>query len=96
MTDLSKVLNEAVGIDEEQFKEMITQNSLIHDAYKSDILFASEYNDEDEDVEDDDFDEEDEDLFDEEELEEEGYEEDFDFDEEEEDEEDEEDLGKYN
>ena len=93
MADLSKVLNETVGIDEEQFKEMITQNSLFQNVYKSDIMLASDFDDEEED-DDDDFKEEDEDLFDEDELEEEGYEEDFDFDEEEES--DEEELGTFN
>jgi hypothetical protein len=98
MADLSKVLNETVGIDEEQFKEMITQNSLFQNVYKLDAKFASDFDDEDadDDADDDDFEEEDEDLFDEDELEEEGYEEDFDFDEEEEEEDDEENLGKYN
>jgi len=95
MADLSKVLNETVGIDEEQYKEMITQNSLLQNVYKSDIMLASDFDDEDEEEDDDDdFKEEDEDLFDEDELEEEGYEEDFDFDEEEES--DEEDLGTFN
>jgi hypothetical protein len=92
MTDLSNVLNDITGVDNEQFKEKIAQNSLFKDIYKSDIRLASDLDDEDEDEED--FDEEDEDLFDEEELEEEGYEEDFDFDEEDEDES--EDLGAYN
>jgi hypothetical protein len=95
MTDLSKVLNDNAGVDDEQFKEMITQNSLFKDIYKSDIRLASDLDD-DEDEEDDDFDEEDEDLFDEGELEEEGYEEDFDFDEEDEEEDESEDLGAYN
>ena len=96
MIDLSKVLNEPVGVDEEPFKETILQNPPFQGTGKSDIIFASEFEDEDEDIEDDDLEEEDEDLFDEDELEEEGYEEDFDFDEEEKEEEDEEDLGKYN
>jgi hypothetical protein len=98
MTDLSKVLNDNAGVDDEQFKEMIAQNSLFKNIYKSDIRLASDLDDDDEDVEDDDFDEEDEDLFDEDELEEEGYEEDFDFDEEDEDEDEDEsdDLGAYN
>ena len=95
MADLSKVLNETVGIDEEQYKEMITQNSLFQNVYKSDIMLASDFDDEDEEEDDDDdFKEEDEELFDEDELEEEGYEEDFDFDEEEES--DEEELGTFN
>jgi hypothetical protein len=98
MADLSKVLNETVGIDEELFKEMITQNPLCQNFYKSDVLLASDFDDEDEDNDDadDDFEEEDEDLFDEDDIEEEGYEEDFDFDEEEEEEDEEENLGKYN
>lgn len=95
MADLSEALNADFGIDDEQFKEIIAQNDLFPDAYKSDPLFASDFDDEDEDDIDDDFDEDSEDLFDEDELEEEGYEEDFDFDEEE-DEEDDEDFGKYN
>jgi hypothetical protein len=95
MADLSKVLPETVVVDEEQFKEMITQNSLVPNAYNSDLLFSPDYEEEDED-EDDELGEEDEDLFDEEEpLEEEGYEEDFDFDEEEEADEGEADLGKF-
>lgn len=86
MADLSKVLNDSIGIDEYLFKEMIAGSF-----YNSDLLFANDYEDEDED-EDDEFEDEDEDLFDEEDiLEEEGYEEDFDFDEEEEDDSDEED-----
>jgi hypothetical protein len=96
MIDLSKVLNEPAGVDEEPFKEMITQNPICQDAGKSNIIFASEFEDEDEDIEDDDLGEEDEDLFDEDELEEEGYEEDFDFDDEEKEEDEEEDLGRYN
>lgn len=95
MADLRKVLNESVGVDEEFFKEMITQNPLFDETYKSDAMFASDIDDEDEDDLEDDFEEEDEDLFDEDELEEEGYEEDFDFDEEEE-EGSEEDLETYN
>ena len=96
MADLRKVLDESVRVDEELFKEMITQNPLFHEAYKSDAMFASDIDDEDEDDLEDDFEEEDEDLFDEDELEEEGYEEDFDFDEDEKEEDEEEDLGKYN
>ncbi len=96
MLELSKVLNETVGIDEEQLEEMINQNPSFQDKPKSNVFFASDYDEEDEDDQEDDFDEEDEDLFDEDELEEEGYEEDFDFDEEDENEDDEEDFGKYN
>jgi len=96
MADLRKVLNGTVEVNEDLFKEMITQNPLFHEAYKSDPLFASDIDDEDEDDLEDDLEEADEDLFDEDELEEEGYEEDFDFEEDEKEEDEEEGLGKYN
>lgn len=96
MADLRKVLNETVEVNEDLLKEMITQNPLFHEAYKSDTVFASDIDDDDEDDLEDDFEEEDEDLFDEDELEEEGYEEDFDFDEDEKEEDEEGGLGKYN
>lgn len=95
MAELRKVLNDSAGMNEDQFKEMITQNSLFPDTYNSNILFASDFEDEDEEEEE--FEEEDEDLLDEDELvEEEGYEEDFDFDEEEDEEAEDEDVGTYN
>ena len=93
MAELSKVLNESAGMDDDQLKEMISKSYLFSRVDCSGILSASEEEEEDDE---DDFEEEEEDLFDETEIEEEGYEEDFDFDEEEEEESDEEDLGTFN
>lgn len=95
MADLSKALNDSAGMDEDQFKEMIAQNSAFPDACDSETLFTSDFDDEDENDEDE-FEEEDEDIFDEDELEEEGYEEDFDFEEEEDEKPEDEDVGTYN
>lgn len=96
MTELRIVLNDSIGMDEYLFEEMIDQNSMFPGVYNSDILFASDFEDEDEETEEE-SEEEEEDLFDEDELtEEEGYEEDFDFDEEEDEEPEDEDVGTYN
>ncbi len=98
MAELSKALNNSAGMDEDEdrFTEMIAHISAFPNAYNSEVLFASDFDDEDEDEEEDEFEEDDEDLFDEDELEEEGYEEDFDFDEEEEGDDEDEDAGTYN
>lgn len=81
MAELSKALNDSAGMDEDPFREVIAQISTFPNAYNSEFLFASDFDEEDEDEEEDEFEEGDEDLFDEDELEEEGYEEDFDFEE---------------
>jgi hypothetical protein len=96
MAELSNALNDSAGMDEDQLKEIMNQISAFPSVYDSEILFASNFDDEDEDEDEDEFEEEDEDLFDEDELEEEGYEEDFDFDEDEDEEEEDEDVGTYN
>jgi len=94
MTKLAKVLDASAGMDEDQFKETIAQNSLFPGAHNSDLFLASDFEDEDDD---DEFEEEEEDLFDEDELvEEESYEEDFDFDEDEGEDDEDEDAGTYN
>lgn len=97
MAEFSNALNDSDGMDEDQLKEIMNQISAFPGVCNPEILFASDFDDEDEDeADEDEFDEEDEDLFDEDELEEEGYEEDFDFDEDEDEEEEDEDVGTYN
>lgn len=97
MADLSKLVTAAEELKEEERRENIFLYSFLQNDCPSEIFFASDYDEEDEDDMDDDFVEEDEELFNEDDLIEEGYEEDFDFDEEEdEDEEDEEEFGRYN
>lgn len=96
MSDLSNASNDNFGLDDEVMREIFSQVVLFPNSHNSNILFASGYDDEDDEDIDDDFEEEDEDLFDEDDLEEEGYEEDFDFDEDEDEDDDEEEFGKYN
>lgn len=97
MADFSKYLNMESNLEDEHAKKKFFEPFSLKSKYSDDLLYASDFEDEDDEDIDDDFNEEDEDLFDEDDLIDEGYEEDFDFDEEEEEEDDEdENFGRYN
>lgn len=96
MADLSKISNAAEELNDEKTGKNVFLNSSLQNDYPSEILFASDYDEDEEDDVEDDFDEGDEELFDEDDSIEEGYEEDFDFDEDEEEDDEEEKFGKYN
>ena len=62
MTELRIVLNDSIGMDEYLFEEVINQNSMFPGVYNSDILFASDFEAEDEETEEE-SEEEEEDLW---------------------------------